>query len=54
MVAGDTPGAGRTMPVAIYDAFFDGNDATVRAFVLISVGLSLAVCLLAARLTHQD
>jgi molybdate transport system permease protein len=54
MVAGDTPGAGRTMPVAIYDAFFDGDDATVRAFVLITVGLSLAVCLLAARLVPRE
>ncbi len=54
MVAGDTPGAGRTMPIAIYDAFFDGDDGTVRAFVGITVALSLAVCLLAARLVPRD
>ncbi|MBV9848285.1 MAG: molybdate ABC transporter permease subunit [Armatimonadetes bacterium] len=54
MVAGDTPGAGRTMPVAIYDALQTGDDATVRAFVLISASLCLAVCLLAARLSPRD
>ena len=54
MVAGDTAGAGRTMPVAIYDALQDGDDATVRVFIWISVLLCLAVCLLAARLTPHD
>jgi molybdate transport system permease protein len=53
MVAGDTPGQGRTMPVAIYDAFSDGDDATVRVFVLISVALSFVICLLAARLLRD-
>lgn len=54
MVAGDTPGAGRTMPIAIYDALQVGDDATIRTFVLISAALCLAVCLLAARLAPGD
>lgn len=50
MVASDTPGLTRTMPLAIYAALQESDLHTVRVFGLISVLLCLAVCLLAARL----
>lgn len=50
MVAGDTPHATQTMPLAIYDAVLTGDMAAVRAFVALSVGLCVVVCALSARL----
>lgn len=42
MVAGDIPGVTRTMPLAVYDAVYAGEDRTALLFVL----LLSAVCLL--------
>lgn len=54
MVAGDTPGLTQTMSMAIYDAVLTGNVPAVRAFVAITVALSLAVTLLAARISPSN
>ena len=54
MFAGDTPGVGHTMPLAIYDAWLYGDPHTASVFALTSAALCLAVCLLAARLTPRD
>jgi molybdate transport system permease protein len=53
MVAGDTPGLTRTMPLAIYDGVIMGEARTVQVFVVITCLLSLFVSLLAARLTPR-
>lgn len=53
MVAGDTPHQTQTMPLAIYDALQTDDLALVRLFVLISVVISLTVCVLAARLSSR-
>ncbi len=52
MVAGDTPGQGRTMPIAIYDALNADDTHTVVVFGLLSVVVSLTVCVAAARLSR--
>jgi molybdate transport system permease protein len=54
MVAGDTPHSTQTMPLAIYDAVYAGDPHTVLVFVGLSVAVSLAVCVLAARLTPRE
>ena len=53
MVAGDTPHATQTMPLAIYDALQNGEAGPVRIFVLLSTLICLAVCILAARLSAR-
>jgi molybdate transport system permease protein len=53
MVAGDTPGLTRTMPLAIYDGVIMGEERTVQVFVVITCLLSLFISLLAARLTPR-
>ncbi len=53
MVAGDTPGITRTMPLAIYAALQEGDTHTATIFALLSAALSLTVCTLAARLGQK-
>lgn len=52
MVAGDTPGVTRTMPLAVYAALMEGNTHTAAVFAALSASLCLTVCVLAARLTR--
>ncbi len=53
MVASDTPGLTQTMPMAIYDAVLTDNTPAVKLFVALTVFVSLAVCILAARLNRE-
>jgi molybdate transport system permease protein len=51
MVAGDIPGATRTMPLAVYDAVTAGDERTALVFVLLLSVLCLVFSLVAARLS---
>jgi len=53
MVAGDTPGITRTMPLAVYAALQEGDTHTATTFALLSAALCLTVCTLAARLGQK-
>jgi molybdate transport system permease protein len=50
MVAGDIPGATRTMPLAVYDAVYTGDDRTALLFVLTLSALCVIFSLLVSAL----
>ena len=52
MVAGDTPGQTQTLPLALYDAVQSGDGHTATLLALLSAGICLFVCVLAARLAR--
>jgi molybdate transport system permease protein len=54
MVAGSIPGLTQTMPLAIYDAWQNGDNHTVLVFALISVALALAFTLVASLLAARQ
>lgn len=49
MVAGDTPGRTQTMPLAIYDAVMNDDLHTVGVFVALTLGICIAVTVLASQ-----
>lgn len=53
MVAGDIPGVTRTMPLAVYDAVYAGDDHTALVFVLLLSGVCLLFSLLASALSTR-
>lgn len=53
MVAGDIPGATRTMPLAVYDAVYSGDAHTAAVFVLLLSGLCIAFAVTASILTPR-
>jgi|SRR5579884_355093 len=53
MVAGDIPGVTRTMPLAVYDAVYAGDDHTALVFVLLLSALCLVFSLFASFFTAR-
>lgn len=53
MVAGDTPGVTRTLPLAVYAALQEGDTHAAGVLAAVSAALCLVVCLLAARLVRK-
>ena len=53
MVAGDTPGVTRTLPLAVYAALSEGDTHTAGVLAAVSAALCLTVCTLAARLGQK-
>lgn len=54
MIAGDTPGQTRTMPLAIYDAVMMGDDGIVKTFVVICCILCLSVSIAASSMARKN
>ena len=52
MVAGDTPGQTQTLPLALYDAVQAGDGHAATLLAVLSAGICLFVCVLAARLAR--
>jgi len=53
MVAGDIPGVTRTMPLAVYDAVYAGDEHTALVFVLLLSGLCIIFALGASYFTPR-
>jgi len=54
MFAGDTPGATRTMPLAVVDALEYGDTRSVLLFVVVACILSLVFSAISARFARQS
>ena len=54
MVAGNIPGLTNTMPIELFTAYQGGDDARAGIYVAVLTGLSLAVALVAGRLSPRE
>ncbi|EYF00370.1 Molybdenum transport system permease protein ModB [Chondromyces apiculatus DSM 436] len=54
MVAGNIPGLTNTMPIELFTAYQGGDDARAGIYVAVLTGMSLAVALVAARLSPRE
>ena len=54
MIGGDIPGATQTMPLAVYDAVYSGDERTAFVYVVLLSLLAVAFCVVASALAHRE
>src|SRR5947207_2127078 len=54
MVGGNIPGRTHTLSLAVYDAFYSGDNQTANGLALLLTAIAVFVGVSAARLSHRE